>query len=216
MKENSKHVAIVVALLFATTTFLSGCATTGMQRSEDTRTTMQTVETDIGQAVTQVNLTAASLEALIDPNQLNAKLAFEKYSGNVDKMESLGKRLIEHTEKMSDQKTEYFKEWQTEGETYTNPEIRSLSEQRRADMRAVFSEISEAKVGVMGSFKAYMSDIRQIETYLSNDLTPKGIESITPVAQNAVTDGQHLKDAVGPILYAIGNARAELAPTGAK
>jgi hypothetical protein len=61
-----------------------------------------------------------------------------------------------------------------------------------------------------------MANIKEIQTYLSNDFTPKGVEAITPVAPKAARDGDSLKDAVNPVLSAIGSARAELAQGGTK
>jgi hypothetical protein len=56
-----------------------------------------------------------------------------------------------------------------------------------------------------------MSDNSEIRTYLSNDLTPKGIESISAVADKAIHDGENLKGAAQPVLTALDRAKAELA-----
>ena len=207
---------VATSLLLAAVTGLTGCATTGMQRSANTGTTMQTVEREIQMAVAQIDVTAASLEALVRPGQSNIKKAFKRYSADVEKMDDLNKDLFKHVDKMSAQGKEYFEEWQTQGSNFSNPEIQTLSEQRRAEQSAVYARISEASVGVKGASKAYMSDIKEIQVYLSNDLTPKGVEAITPVSQKAVTDGETLKNAVSPVLTAIGSARAELAQGGTK
>ncbi len=216
MKFRNQLGTIIVFMLLGAITCLSGCATTGMQRSEKTGTTMKAVEEDIQKAVAQVDVTGASLNALVMPGQSDVKKAFHKYADNVDKMESLGKKLLEHADKMSAQGKDYFEEWRKQGNAYANPEIQALSEQRRADLSAVFVRISEASIGVKGAAKAYLSDIREIRTYLSNDLTPKGVEAITPVAQKAITDGDSLKSAVNGLLPSIANARAELAQGGTK
>ena len=216
MKVRTRLASIIATMLLVAITGLSGCATTGMQRSEKTGTTMKAVESDIRQATAQVDVTSASLDELTRPGQSDVKKAFEKYSANVEKMDDLGKRLFEHADKMSAQGKEYFEEWRKQGNTYTNPEIQSLSEQRRSDLSAVYIKISEASVGVKGTYKAYISDNMEIKTYLSNDLTPKGIESITPTAQKSVRDGDYLKEAVKPVLTAIDNAKVELVRGGAK
>ena len=201
-------------LILGTVLYLAGCATTGMQRSDNTRTTMKVVEQDYIQAIVQVDATGESLESLVNPGQPDEKAAFKKYSANVNRMEDMKNRLFNHADKMRVQQKDYFEEWRMQGNKYTNPQIQALSEQRRSDLSEVFSHISEASVGVKGAFKAYMSDIGQINVYLSNDLTPKGVESITQIAKNAVMDGAYLKDAVKPVLVAIGNAREELAQGG--
>lgn len=216
MNVKTKLGTIIATLLLAAITSLTGCATTGMQRAENTGATMKAVEEDIKQAVAQIDVTGASLEELVKPGQSDEKKAFKKYSADVDKMERVGKKMFEHVDKMSTQGKEYFEEWRKQGNAYKNSEIQALSEQRRADVTAVLAKIPEASVGVKGAFKAYLSDILEIRTYLSNDLTPKGVESITPVAKKAVTDGSSLKEAVNPVLSAIGTARAELSQGGTK
>ncbi len=207
---------VTATIIFGASLLLSSCSTTGMQRSEKASTSMSDVKNDIKLAVAQVGVTDASLQDLVAPGQSNVKKAFEKYSDNVDKMEKQGNRLLGHVEKMHDQGKDYFEEWRAEGNAYANPQIEALSEQRRADLNAVFAEISSASVGVKGNLKTYMSDIKEIKTYLSNDLTPKGVESIAPVSDKAISDGENLKSSVEPILQAIDNAKAELAPGGAK
>lgn len=206
----------VIIMILGVIISLAGCTTTGMQRSETTGTTMKAVEDDYKQAVAQEDAIGAALEDLVKPGQSDVKKAFEQYSANVDKMEDLGKQLFEHADKMSAQGKEYFEEWRKQGSTYTNPQIQALSEQRRAELSAVFGKIAEESVGVKDAIKAYMSDIREIQTYLSNDLTPKGVEAITPIARKAVWDGNSLKDAINPVISAIGSARAALAQVGTK
>ena len=210
------RLAIVVTSLLLTAITLSGCATTGMQRSEKTGVTMKAVEQDIQKAVLQVDVTAASLQELVRPEQPDVKKAFKIYVADVDKMEHLGKVLFEHTDKMSAQGKNYFDEWQKQGDAYANPEIESLSEQRRNEMNTFYVKISESSVGVKGAAKAYLSNIKELRTYLSNDLTPKGVEAITPVARQAVRDGENLKASVTPVLNAIDAGRAELAHGAAR
>jgi len=199
-------------MILAVIISLAGCAMTGMQRSEKTNTTMQAVEHDYARALAQVDVTGASLDDLVKPGQTDLKKAFKKYSDNVNTMDDLEKQLYDHADKMSTQGKEYFAEWRTEGSAYTNQQIQALSEQRRADLSLVFAKISESSIGVKGAIQAYMSDIREINTFLSNDLTPKGVEAITPIARQAVNDGDNLKDAIDPVLSAIGIARSELDP----
>ena len=202
------------ALILGAVLMQTGCASTGNQRSADTRNTMKDVEQDYIDALAQVDVTDGSLQSLIDPGQPDEKKAFDKYVENVAKMEDLGHRLFHRAERMNAQQKDYFEEWRMQGNTYSDPQIQALSEQRRVDLSQYFVDISQASVGVNGSLKAYMADISQIDTYLSTDLTPKGVGAITPTVQVALSDGTHLRDAVAPVLSAISTARAEMAKGG--
>lgn len=211
MKLRIPAIVRITSVLIATLSFLSGCATTGMDRATKTTTSMQTVEVDYQQASQQIDATRASLEDLIKPNQPDMKKSFEAYTGHVEKMEKSGRLLDRHTEQMRTRGNEYFIEWEN---TYTNPEIRELSERRRIEIRDGYRKISEASIGVRGALKSYLTDIREIQKYLSNDLTPQGIESIKPIAQQAVIDGDNLKETVKPVLTAIDLVKADMTQGG--
>jgi len=211
MKPGITSAVCLNSLILGAALLLTGCATTGNQRSANTRATMKDVEQVYIRSSEQVDVTRGSLEGIVNPNQPDEKKAFDRYSNDVSKMGNLEKRLNKQGDQMRVQQKDYFEEWRMQGNTYTNPRIQALSEQRRADLTAVFANIAESSVGVKGALKAYMSDLRQIRTYLSTDLTPKGIESITPTVQQAIVDGDNLKEAIKPVLSSMDDARGELA-----
>lgn len=210
-----KSVFPLVAPLLGFLLLLPGCATTGSGRAEKTTAKMEVVDSEIRQAVVQIDATGLSLEKLITPGLSDTKGAFETYSENVVKMERLGEKLIKHTDEMSVRGKDYFAEWEKQGNTYTNPQIRELSEQRRSDLNTVYRKISESSIGVKGWFIAYMRDIKEIQSFLSTDFTDKGIASITPVARKAINDGTVLRNAVLPVLSALDGAKREMAQGGA-
>lgn len=211
MRLRCKSVVYVITLFLGTITCLTGCATTGMERATKTTASMQEVEEDYKQAPVQIDATRATLEELVKPNQTDLKKAYEAYAENVSKMERLGKQLDKHTEKMNTRGNEYFTKWES---SYTNPEIMEQSERRRIEVREDYAKIAEASIGVKGALKSYLTDIMEIRKYLSNDLTPSGIESIRPVAQTAVNNGENLKETIKPVLTAINQAKADMTQGG--
>lgn len=208
MKPEFRPSSFFHTLLLVFIIVLSGCATTGRERAAETATSMWDAEEDYQKALVRIDETNASLEDLVRPQQDDTKKAFDAYTKNVRKMEKLGERLDMHTEQMSTQGDAYLAEWE---HSYTNPEIRALSEQRRLEVRELYAKIPEASVGVKGALQSYLTDIREIQLYLANDLTPRGIDAIRPVARKAVVDGDNLKDAIRPVLIAFDRIRTATA-----
>jgi hypothetical protein len=171
---------------------------------------MQAVEEDYQQALVQIDETNAALEELVRPQQDDTKDSFNVYTKNVHEMEELGEELTKHTEKMSTQGNAYLAEWEN---SYTGSEIRALSEQRRIEVRELYAKIPNASVGVKGALQSYLTDIKEIQMYLANDLTPQAIDAIRPVTRKTVVDGDNLKTAIRPVLSAFERIRAV---TGAK
>jgi len=211
MKQRTQYTTFFTILLLGVITCLIGCATTGIERSENVTTTMQTVAEEINQVNVLLDATGASLEDLTNLGQSDVGKAFDSYSANVVKMDNLEKQFAKHADEMRSRGIEYFAEWKKQGDEYTNPQIRELSEQRRAALSEVYGKIAEASIEVKSAFQAYMSDLKEIQTYLSNDLTPKGINAITPITEKVVRDGESLKDVVNSVQIAIDRARAEMA-----
>lgn len=202
------------ALLIIAAFGITSCASTSMQRSEDTRTTMETMDKDIQEASRQLDVTGSSLEALLSPGQTNIKQAFDSYSDNVENMVAMEKRFAKHAEEMKARGIDYFEEWKKEGTEYENPKIQQLSNQRRAALGEIYDKIAENSIGVNEAFKAYVSDVKEIQIFLSNDLTTKGITAISPTSTKVVRNGNSLYYAIQHVQTAIQNARAEMSQTG--
>ena len=210
MKPRNHSLAFVTMLLLGTAAFLGGCATTGMDRSVKTSNSIQEVDGDIRKIMVQIDITAMSLDSLVKAGQPNLKKSFDTYSSDITKLDSQGKRVLKHVEEMKSRSTEYFAEWEKQGNTYTNPKIRELSEERRSKLAEIYARVPKAGVGMKGAYLAYLTDLKEIQLYLSNDLTPQGIESIAPVAGITVRHLDVLRTSLKPVISALDEIKAEL------
>lgn len=206
-----KHSALFVSMiLLATTAFLGGCASTGMKRSEKTSNSIKHVDTEIREFMVQIDATSASLDSLVTAGKADPKKSFETYTKNVAKFEKEGNQVTRRLDEMKLSSREYFEEWAKEGDKFTNPEIRELSEERRSKLAGIYAQVPAANAGVKGSYNAALTDLKEIQKYLSNDLTPTGIERIAPVAQKSVQDLDQLKESLKPVISALDEIKAEL------
>jgi hypothetical protein len=214
MKLYKQSLITLSSILIIVTIIIGGCSSTGMERSEKTSTTMETMDKDIKIVIAQLDITGASLEALMRPNQQEIKKTYESFKENVSKMENKEKDFINHADEMKNRGKEYFSEWEKEGNEYKNPQIQALSDQRRDELGSIYNGVAESSVGVKEAYRIYLSDIREMQIYLSNDLTSKGIETIAPVARKIVSDGYNLKYALTNLQKAIDEAREEMSQSG--
>lgn len=210
MKIRKHLLAFFAMLLLGTSTILGGCATTGMDRSVKTSNSIRDVDTEIRKMMVQIDVTAASLDSLVMPGQSNLKKSFDTYSDNVAKLDSEGKRVLKRTDEMKSNSKEYFAEWEKQGDAFTNAEIRELSTERRNKLAESYARVPAASSGIKGTYNAYLTDLKEIQKFLSTDLTPKGIEAITPVAQKSVQDLDALKASLVPVITALDEIKAEL------
>jgi hypothetical protein len=214
MKRTTQSVALLLSMLIVTVIGLVGCDSTGRQRSREATTTMQTMENDIKSVAVQLDATGASLDELMRPGQSDVKKAFNSYTDNVSKIEKMEEDFAKHADEMKARGKDYFEEWQKEGDKYKNPQIQELSDQRRIELGEIYGKIAENSIGVRDAFKAYVSDAKEIQNYLSNDLTSKGIEAIAATARKVVDNGENLRLAIKNVQTAIEKARAEMIQSG--
>lgn len=210
MKHRSHSLAVFAMLVFSTAAFLGGCATTGMERSEKTANSIREVDSEIRKMIVQIDATAASLDSLVTIGQPDLKKSFVKYSDNLERMDSEGKKVTKRTEEMKIRSTKYFSEWEKDGDAFTNPEIRELSVERRTKLAEIYARVPAAGAGLKGTYHAYLTDLKEIQRYLSTDLTSKGVEAITPVARKSVQDLDALKASLTPVIAALDEIKVEL------
>jgi hypothetical protein len=194
---------------------LAGCASTGMDRSDKASTTMQTVENDIKLIAAQLDATGTSLDNLVIPGQSDVKKAFDTFTDNVASIEKMESSFAAHADEMQARGKDYFEEWKKEGDAYKNSDIQELSEQRRVELAAIYGRIAGSSIGVKAAFRTYVSDLKEIQTYLSTDLTPKGIETITPISRKVVSDGVNLKFEIQNVQSSIETAKSAMSHSGA-
>jgi hypothetical protein len=211
MKTTNLLTVLLITFFTISLFSLAGCSSTGMERSNEATTTMQTMDSDIKLVIVQLDATGASLDELTNPIQTDVKKAFNLYSDNVEKIANMEKDFAKHSNEMKARGKDYFEEWQQEDDKYKNTKIQDLSEQRRLELDETYSMIAQNSLGVEEAFKEYVSDVKEIQIYLSNDLTSQGIESISPISKKVVNDGDNLKNAIKNVQMAIEKARTAMA-----
>jgi PBP1b-binding outer membrane lipoprotein LpoB len=218
---------ITIMLLLFSVLLIASCAekktppvqayTPPVQTSAEKATTsIETVEGDISAMTSRINTTNASLnEVIVSKGKPAAKTAFDTFLKNVSDMDEAAAAFIKDSDQMTARGTDYFREWAKSGDTYTNPQIQQLSEARRSELMNTFSQIAGPSPGVKARVNSYLSQIKQLQTYLSNDLSAAGIDAIIPVAQKAINDGQQIIVDAQPMLSAAEQARAQIGDIGA-
>lgn len=214
MIKFTKTGSAIAILLLATTFTIASCSTTGMQRSENVQSSMKTVDDDIQDIVVQIEAIGSSLNELTKPGQADVKRAFDTFSNNASKIGKMEKDFSDHADEMTESGKTYFKEWEKNNEQYDNPEIQRSSDERRTELSKIYDRIAENNEGVKEAFRIYVSDISQINAYMSNDLTTKGITSIASLSDQTVRNGNTLRNELENLQAAIEDARAEMTQTG--
>lgn len=205
---------LILSAFIAGLIMTAGCQSTGMERSDDTRTSLQTMDDDITSAILQLDATGAALGEILRPGQPDLKNALQTFSDNVAQIVATENKFARHADELTARGTDYFEEWQREGTEYNNPEIQQLSNQRRSILGDVYSRISIQSNSIKDTFKTYAQDVKEIQRFLSNDLSSKGVTAIAPISRRVIIEGDSLKNAMHDVQGIIQSARNEMAQSG--
>ena len=152
MKLKKHSLAFCTMIMFGTAAFLGGCATTGMERSVKTTSSIDDLEKEIRKIDLQIDSTSLSLTALVSPGNTDLKKTFNKYSNDLEKLDDDGKRVIKRMDEMKAHSSEYFAVWQKQGADYKNPEISQLSTERSMKLAEIYSRVPAAGAGIKSSY----------------------------------------------------------------
>ena len=189
-----------------------GSISLGQTTAEKTIASIATVESDIRAITSQINMTNASLNKVIQMKGTpEGKKAFDEYSRNVLQMDKAAAVFIRDSDQMTARGTDYFREWP---KSYSDPQLQKLSEERQSRLMDTFDKIAGPSTGVKERVNTYLSRTKEIKTYLSSDLSASGIDAIAPVAQKTITDGQQIITDSQPMLAAAEQTRAQIGERG--
>lgn len=197
-------------ILIGLSLFISSCQRNGLTRSIKTSNSIQDVDEEMRKMATQIEATETSLETLVDAEAADLKNDFDDYSANLNKLNAQGKIVMKRIDEMKTKSRDYFVEWEKQENTYTNQNIRDLSEQRRNKLAKSYDEVRIKSIGIKGTYLAYSTDLNEIQSYLENDLTLNGIKTLKPVTRKASENLELLEESFEPVIEALNDIRTQL------
>jgi hypothetical protein len=113
---------------------------------------------------------------------------------------------------MKEQGQAYFKQWEQQMASVQNPEIRSLAEQRKAKLQETFDKIKVLTEPLKAQFDPWMSDLKDLQKYLSNDLTIAGVEAAKPQFTKTQTEGLEVQKSMDAVITELNTVAATITP----
>ena len=75
--------------------------------------------------------------------------------------------------------------WQQEAAAITSPEVKAATQTRQAEVKSTLGELSAAGKKAGDAYQPFIGDMKDIRTYLSNDLTQAGVKRLDRTIQKA-------------------------------
>ena len=198
MKTKIKHFACCTTLA-ASLAILSGCASSSYDKSAATGTALQSTAAEIFQGNAQLNTVMASLNNLVERPQADLRPQFDKFSADLNKLQSLASDVNDKATDMQAKGQDYFKDWNQQLALIKNEDVRTRSATRAKEVEAKFIALNGSFQEAKTAFKPFMSDLQDIKTALGSDLTPNGIDAIKKTVAQANKEVKPLKKSISKL-----------------
>lgn len=200
-----------ITVLLLITFILSGCSSTETTRSEETSTSMNTVEEHLNQLSEQVNETENALDNVSNAtNDSEIQEAYNTFSDDVSRTIEMKEQLNNLVEEMRSTSRQYISEWQSQAESYDNDQLRRGSEERRQELSQAFNSVMDNSGDVSRTLETYISDIEEIESYLSNDLTVDAVQAVYSLTENVDQSGESVRQAINRMQSSLSEAQEKM------
>jgi hypothetical protein len=214
-----KHInSIALAMMaLATAALVSGCGTTsGYKQADKTGAGIAEFRDEVVNGKKAIDATMKSLSDIAATANTDPRKAFEQYSKDVSNLESTAAKIRKRNQAMQEQGQAYFKKWEQQLAGVSNPEIRSLAEQRKAKLQETFESIRKYSEPLKAQFDPWMSDLKDLQRYLSNDLTIGGVDAAKDLFKNTTSHGLEVQKSMDTLVAELNTVAATITPAKAE
>lgn len=191
----------------------AGCATSTYQRADRAAASMADTRQMLAEGRRQISVTIGALDRLGSLTDQELAPQFKSFSDQVLGTERMANRVGQQANSMRSRSESYFASWEKEMEGFNNPDIRQLSESRRAETMAQYNTLTESMDDVRDSFVPFLEDLKDIQRHLSSDLSKAGVTSAEGLIMEAKRTSQVVQQRIGTSLSELDRVSALLSST---
>lgn len=215
MKQTLGLLAIVVMTGAAILT--SGCATggsssAGYKKADKTGAGIAEFRDEIVNGQKAINATMKSLGEVAATADTNPRKAYEQYSKDLANLESTAAKIQKRAASMQEKGKAYFTQWEQEMAQVSNPDIRKLAEQRKAKLQEAFDSIAATTKPLKEQFDPWMKDLKDLQTYLGNDLTIAGVDAAKKMFKKTQGEGVEVQKLMDTLVAELNTIAAAITP----
>ena len=199
----------LVAVAFTMCVF--GCATkAGFKQGAKTAERMNDARNELLAAKSQTEATTTVLNEFGKQEGIDLPTQLEEFGKAIDSMESQFGSARKSVGEVNEQGTKFFQTWENEIALMTNEDIRQRSATRKSNLLESFNKIGANMHNAEEAYAVFMSDLRDVERFLSIDLTHGGIAAISDNIQKTNADSQTLQKQIDAVIAELSRVAPEM------
>ncbi len=205
------------ALITSAALLLAGCGTTaGYKQADKTGAGIAEFREEIVNAKNAIDQTVTALDQIAATANTDPRKAFEQYSKSLSNLESAAAKVRKSSAEVKARGQEYFKQWEQQLEQIQNPDIRKLAQEQKTKLQTTFDTIRTYAEPLKAQFDPWMSDLKDLQTYLSNDLTISGVDAAKSLFAKTRAEGAEVQKSMDALVAELNTVSATLTPAKAQ
>lgn len=217
MKNKHRQLVSLTVAIAGVSILLTGCGTTsGYKQADKTGAGIAEFRDEIVNGKKAIDATMKALSDIAATANTDPRKAFEQYTKSVSNLESTAAKIRSRGQSMQEQGQAYFKQWEQELSQVSNPEIRSLAEQRKAKLQETFANVRKYTEPLKAQFDPWMSDLKDLQRYLGNDLTIGGVDAAKSLFEKTTLEGLEVQKSMDGLVAELNTIAATITPASAE
>jgi len=211
MKTKYIAVSLTIATL-AAAVIIVGCKTAGYQQADKTGAGIASFRAEIVKCKQAVDSTLTALDQIALSANTNPRPAYENYCKQVANLDAAANRVRSSAQTMKDNGQAYFAQWEEQLSQVKDENIRKLAQNRKAKLQESFDKIRDYTEPLKEQFDPWMSSLKDLQTYLANDLTVNGIAAAKKPFAAAKSNGAKVQKSMDGLVEELNDLAATLTP----
>src|SRR5882672_6383779 len=163
-----------------------------------------------------VDTTMAALDKIVAQATVDPRKAFKAFDNSVPKIDSAAAKAKKRADDMKERGKQYFDKWEKDLAGVNNPEVRKLAEERKANLQATFGNIKTTMEPARDQFTAWLAPLKDLQKYLSQDLTISGIDAAKELIAKSKQEGMAVQLTLDKVIAELNTVVATITPAKVK
>jgi hypothetical protein len=209
--QHIRSVSLAVAML-AAAVLVNGCKAANYKQADKTGKGIANFQAEILNGKKAVDSTLKALDQVAQSANTDPRKPYEQYVKEVKNLDSVAEKARKRGQDMKEQGQAYFTKWQQELAQVKDPDVRKLAEERKAKLQESFDKIREYTEPLKQQFEPWMSSLKDLQSYLANDLTAQGVAAAKKLFDKAKSDGVKVQKSMDALVEELKSLSATLTP----
>jgi hypothetical protein len=188
----------------------------GYKKADKTGASIAEFRDEIVNIKKEVDTALLALDKVLQTANTDPRKAFKDFDKAVPKVDSAAQKAKKRSEDMKAKGKAYFDQWEKELATVESPEIRQLAQQRKLKLQGTFDAIRSVMEPARDQFNTWLGGMKDLQTYLANDLTITGIDTAKDLINKTKNTGREVQKTLDTVIAELNTIEAALTPAKTK